>query len=76
MNYTRTDLHEESPFWIVWCEGGGVPTVKHLTVGATVELDARNVLERREDGTVKLAVAGSPWLIRWVRESDLSGACK
>ena len=22
------------PFWLVWCEDGGPPTVKHITYGA------------------------------------------
>ena len=33
--------------------------------GATIELDAIDVLERRKDA-VKLHVYGKPWLIRWV----------
>ena len=25
------DFSETQPFWVVWCDGGGTPTVKHGT---------------------------------------------
>lgn len=30
--YCVDNVEPKQPFWIVWCDGGGVPTVKHQTI--------------------------------------------
>ena len=35
------DFEPQQPFWLVWCDNGGVPTVKHAT-----EYSARKEAER------------------------------
>ncbi len=44
--------------------------------GATVDLDSTPLQIEANGSMVKLAVAGKPWLIRWVRTSDYHAACR
>jgi hypothetical protein len=53
---------------------GGMNMVRTITVrdgynGSTVVLNAREILDSTET-TVKLHVAGYPWLIRWVYRDE------
>lgn len=44
--------------------------------GATIQLDAYDVLDSMSDGSVKLHVAGYPWLIRWVSGDEYRSKVK
>ncbi len=34
MIHPQDQFEVNQPFWVVWCDCGGVPTVKHITVEA------------------------------------------